>query len=47
MGYRVTDIELDEKKKRGIFEIEATRGGQDYEIELSYPNLEVIKIKKD
>lgn len=47
MGYRVTDIELDEKKKRGIFEIEATRGGQNYEIELSYPNLEVIKVKKD
>lgn len=47
MGYRVTDIELDEKKKRGIFEIEATRSGQEYDIELSYPDLEVIKIKKD
>lgn len=47
MGYRVMDIELDEKKKRGVFEIEAKRGGQEYEIELSYPNLEIIKIEKD
>lgn len=47
MGYQVTDIEFEEKKKRGIFEIEARRGSQDYEIELSYPSLDVLKIKKD
>lgn len=47
MGYRVTDIELDEKKNRAFFDIEAKRGGQDYEIELSYPDLNVIKLKKD
>ncbi len=47
MGYSVTDIDFDSKKNRGIFEIEARRGGQDYEIELSYPNLDVIKLKKD
>lgn len=47
MGYRVDEIELDEKNGRSIFEIEAKRGGQEYEIELGYPNLNVIKIEKD
>ena len=47
MGYRVKDIELKEKNNRGIFEIEAKRGSQDYEIILSYPDLNVIKLEKD
>lgn len=47
MGYRVKDIELDEKNNRGVFEIEAKRGSQEYEILLGYPNLNVIKIEKD
>ncbi|MGM8891127.1 hypothetical protein ACS8FA_09790 [Psychrobacter sp. 1Y1] len=47
MGYRVEDIDLEEKNKRGVFEIEAKRGSQKYEILLSYPNLDVIKVTKD
>jgi len=47
MGYRVEDIDLGEKNKRGVFEIEAKRGSQKYEILLSYPNLDVIKVRKD
>lgn len=47
MGYRVEDIEFEEKNGRGVFEIEAKRGSQEYEILLGYPNLNVIKIKKD
>jgi uncharacterized membrane protein YkoI len=47
MGYRVKDIELEEKNNRGVFEIEARRGSQDYEILLGYPNLNVIQVKKD
>ena len=47
MGYRVEDIELEEKNNRGVFEIEAKRGSQDYDIELGYPNLNVIKLEKD
>ena len=47
MGYRVKDIELEEKNNRGVFEIEAKRGSQEYEITLGYPNLNVIKIEKD
>lgn len=47
MGYRVKNIELEEKNNRGVFEIEAKRGSQEYEILLSYPDLNVIKIEKD
>ena len=47
LGYRVKDIELKEKNNRGIFEIEAKRGSQDYEIILGYPDLNVIKLEKD
>ena len=47
MGYRVEDIELEEKNGRGVFEIEAKRGSQEYEILLGYPNLNVIKVEKD
>ena len=47
MGYQVKDIELKEKNGRGVFEIEAKRGSQEYEILLGYPNLNVIKVEKD
>ena len=47
MGYRVEDIDLEENNKRGVFEVEARRGSQKYEILLSYPTLEVIRVKKD
>lgn len=47
MGYRVKGITLEEKRNRGIFEVEARRGSQDYKILLSYPNLNVIRVKKD
>ncbi|WP_169392609.1 MULTISPECIES: hypothetical protein [Psychrobacter] len=47
MGYQVKDIDIDEKNNRGVFEIEAKKGGQDYDIILGYPNLNVIKIEKD
>lgn len=47
MGYLVEDIELEEENNRGVFEIEAKRDSQDYEIVLGYPDLEIIKLKKD
>ena len=47
MGYQVKDIELEEKNGRGVFEIEAKRGSQEYEILLGYPNLNAIKVEKD
>ena len=45
--YKNDDIELEEKNGRGVFEIEAKRGSQEYEILLGYPNLNVIKVEKD
>lgn len=47
MGYRVKEIELEEENNHGVFEIEAKRGSQDYDIILGYPNLNVIKLEKD
>lgn len=47
LGYQVKDIDIDEKNNRGVFEIEARKAGQDYDILLGYPNLNVIKIEKD
>ena len=47
MGYTIKDIELKEKNNRGIFEIEAKRGNQEYDIVLSYPDLNLIKLEKD
>lgn len=47
MGYLVEDIELEEENNRGVFEIDAKRESQDYEIVLGYPDLEIIKLKKD
>jgi uncharacterized membrane protein YkoI len=47
MGHRVKSIELEEKKNRDVFEIEARRGSQDYQTSLSYPNSNVSKFKKD
>ena len=46
-GYRVTNIELDEQDNRGVFEIEAKRGDQDYDVVLSYPELNTVKFEKD
>lgn len=47
MGYQVEDIEIDEKNGKGVFEIEATNSGQDYEVILGYPNLNIIKLERD
>lgn len=45
MGYRVKDVKY--KKDSNIINVKAERGGDDYKIELGYPNYNVIKIKKD
>ncbi|WP_352336425.1 hypothetical protein [Psychrobacter sp. 16-MNA-CIBAN-0192] len=47
MGYTIKDIELKEKNNRGMFEIEAKRGNEKYDIVLGYPDLNVIKLEKD
>lgn len=47
MGYQVEDIDIDEQNGKGVFEIEATNSGHDYEVILGYPNLNVIKLERD
>lgn len=47
MGYKVDNIELEEENNRGVFEIDAKRDGQDYEVVLGYPKLNIIKLEKD
>ena len=45
MGYRVE--KLDYKEKPGIVKAKAYRGGSKYKIDLSYPSMQVINMKKD
>ncbi|WP_367105008.1 hypothetical protein [uncultured Psychrobacter sp.] len=47
MDYQVEKIELEEEDNHGVFEIEAKRGSQDFEVVLGYPDLDIIKIEKD
>ncbi len=45
MGYRVKDVKYKQGKR--TITVKAERGGEDYKIELGYPNYNVIQIKKD
>ncbi|WP_230660796.1 PepSY domain-containing protein [Psychrobacter sp. I-STPA10] len=47
MGYTVEDIDVDDYRQKPVLEIEAKRGSQDYDIKLSYPDLQIIKIEED
>lgn len=45
MGYRVEKV--DYKHSQGIVKAKAYRGGSKYKIDLSYPSMNVVKLKKD
>lgn len=45
LGYRVEKV--DYKEKQGIVKVKAYRGGSKYKIDLSYPSMQVVKLKKD
>ncbi len=45
MGYRVKEVKY--KKGDRIIKVKAERGGEDYKIELGYPNYNVLKVKED
>ena len=45
MGYGVEKV--DYKEKQGIVKAKAYRGGSKYKIDLSYPSMQVVKLKKD
>lgn len=41
-GYQVVDIDLDAHHGQKTLEVEACKNGQEYDIRLSYPNLEIL-----
>ncbi|AWT49086.1 hypothetical protein DLE54_05800 [Psychrobacter sp. YP14] len=45
MGYQVQKV--DYKQKQGIVKTTAYRGGKKYKIDLAYPSMNVVKMKKD
>ena len=46
-GYQVTDIDVDTHMGKPILEIEAYKGGQEYDIKMSYPDLRIISQTPD
>ncbi len=46
-GYRVHDIDADDYRGRPVLEVEAYKGGREYDIKLSYPDLRIIKERID
>lgn len=46
-GYRVHDIDADDYRGRPVLDVEAYKGGREYDIKLSYPNLRIIKERID
>ena len=47
MGYKVDDINTDDYRQKPIFEIEAERGNEEYEIRLAYPSLDILTVEED
>ena len=45
MGYRVEKVHY--KHSQGIVKTKAYRGGSKYKIDLAYPSMNVVKLKKD
>ncbi|WP_274570903.1 PepSY domain-containing protein [Neisseria leonii] len=46
-GYTVTDIDADDYRGKPAFEVEAVKNGREYDIILSYPDLTILKEKRD
>ena len=47
MGYKIDEIKADDYKKQAVLEVDADRGGKEYEIRLSYPDLQILTIEED
>ncbi|ELA09071.1 hypothetical protein MOMA_01640 [Moraxella macacae 0408225] len=46
-GYRVADIDADDYRGKPSLSIEAYKNGQEYDIEMLYPSLKIVKEKID
>ncbi len=46
-GYQVHDIDADDYRGRPVLDVEAFKGGREYDIKLSYPDLRIIRERID
>ncbi|STZ77322.1 PepSY domain-containing protein [Bergeriella denitrificans] len=46
-GYRISDIDVDDRWGKPVLEIEAYKNHQEYDIILSYPDLNIIEERAD
>ncbi|STZ77323.1 PepSY domain-containing protein [Bergeriella denitrificans] len=46
-GYQVQDVDADSRRGKPVLEIEAYKNGREYDIILSYPQLEIIRERVD
>ena len=46
-GYQVHDVEADSRRGQPVLEVEAFKDGREYDIVLSYPDLQIIKERID
>ena len=46
-GYHVHDVEADSRRGQPVLDIEAFKDGREYDIVLSYPDLQIIKERID
>lgn len=46
-GYQVVEIEADDYRRKPALSVEAYKNGQEYDIKLSYPKLDILKEKVD
>lgn len=46
-GYNVVDVEADDYRGKPSLSVEATKNGQEYDIEMLYPSLKIVKEKID
>ncbi|MGF6147672.1 Uncharacterised protein [Kingella potus] len=46
-GYQIHQIEADDHWGKPVLEVEAYKNGREYEILLSYPDLKIIKERRD
>lgn len=47
MGYKIDKIKADDYKNKAVLEVDADRGDKEYEIRLSYPDLQILTIEED
>lgn len=47
MGYVIDEIEVDDYQQKAILKADVDRGDKEYEVRLSYPDLDILTIEED